>query len=213
MYDSEHLMDYLRDRLPSVLTAQLLRTDQAEHRLLEDYAAGSNIPAEDLFAYKVAKNDERETLKLMIPEAGSYASSIINDYKELRRGEAWNHTRLDNKFKAFFQQPSKALTEYEALKKDELTSLDSFLSGQDQKAPASNGVEQLIAAESDMKLERKVRNDDFERQSDGDVAAAEEAEDATSGIAVAKTAASDVDPSVTITTVNPSKTNDRDMFI
>jgi len=146
---SNSAMRALLNKLPDVLKSKILTTDHAEDVILENYVKSQSVPAKTLHIYNSAKKDERELLKRLLADM----PIILPIYKSVRKGEAWHHTRLVIELRRFFQKPSTALTQYEALKKDELTSLDSFLGSSGQSgapkstADAARKIEEAEEAE------------------------------------------------------------------
>src|SRR6218665_935613 len=120
---SHIVRQYFLNKLPGVLRSKILTTDDAEKLVLENYVNSRSVPPEILNTYNLAKKDERELLKRLLMDI----PIILPTYKSIRKGVVWNHTRLHDKYIQFFQEPSTALEKYEAIKRDELTSLDSFL--------------------------------------------------------------------------------------
>src|SRR6218665_1712020 len=118
-------MQYLLNKLPGVLRGRILITDAAEKVVLKNYVKSKSVAPETLYTYNSAMKDERELLKRLLADM----PIILSTYKALRKGSAWNHTRLHRKFINFFGHHSHALTEYESLKGDEMASLDGFLAG------------------------------------------------------------------------------------
>lgn len=121
--------------LPTVLRTRIKKTDETEEELIQDYWKAPQVPPEILSLYNLRKNEEREVLKQVLKEEGPHAPQTLQLYKAVRKGEAWNYTKVSDKFKEFFQRPSAALVEYDALKKDELSSVDAFLEASDDKEP------------------------------------------------------------------------------
>lgn len=119
----------LKARLSEWLAGRIAVTNTAEEALLDSYAQSTTASTNLLTDYNDAKAKEREVLKLEMAGGGPEEAAMLTNYKKLRKGAPWNSLKLQDKFKAFFDTPSAALTEYLDLKKDEL-SIDLFLSGE-----------------------------------------------------------------------------------
>lgn len=166
------LMDYtiadcLRHYLPNTLRKKILQTDANEDRVIRSYAKSGSVPSDVLAYYNEAKKEEREALK----EFQDKDPDVLDMYKRLRKGEAWEYIKHEDAYKAFFETPSSALTAYEALKKDESTFLDSFLNEQSQIIKANANVQtgevrktRVQAKEVEMAdvLQRRLRAEDIE---------------------------------------------------
>lgn len=118
---------------PKALSNSILQTDGFDRQMVESYAKTQSVPKVVLDSYKTARNEERETLRKLIVEQPENKTRLVESYKALRKGSAWNFTLAEHAYVEFFNHPSTALTDYEALKKEELTTLDAFLDGKPKK--------------------------------------------------------------------------------
>lgn len=118
---------------PKALSDNILQTDGFERQMLDSCAKSQSVPKEVLDAYKTARNEERETLRKLTVEQPENKTRLVESYKTLRKGSVWNFTLAEQPYVEFFNHPSTALTDYKALKKEELTTLDSFLDGKPKK--------------------------------------------------------------------------------
>src|SRR6218665_106977 len=178
MAASYSAMRYFLKALPDMLKSKIFITDDAEKVVLENYVKSRSVPTKALDAYNLAKKDERELLKRLFREVPQFVSA----YKALRKGVAWKYTRLNDKFKQFFQEPSIALAQFEALKRDELTSLDSFLSdsSQNDSSQTVEDTKHISAVEAETKTikvkEAEVNGADKLTIEEVELAEAQEAE-------------------------------------
>ena len=154
------VMNCLLGRLPDVLKAKIGETDEAEVTMLQDFIKEEIVPDEITDAYSAKQKAERELLKEVLKEAGTYAPQILEIYKAIRKGEPWTYLKLDNAFRRFFHQPSDALTEYQALKRDEFASLDAFLL---EPIPTNGTANDEEKTDAGKKLHRQIRSEDEER--------------------------------------------------
>lgn len=115
------------------LKDNILQTDRIEMQMLDLYAKSQSVPSALLDAYRAARNEEREALRKFIAERPQNKTSLVESYKALRNGTAWTFVKTEQQYADFFKRPSPALTDYEALKKEEQTNLDSLLDAKPKK--------------------------------------------------------------------------------
>ena len=124
--------------LPKALSDKIFATVKVEIALLTCYVSSNCAATEPLAKYNSAKEEERKTLKKLKDEASpSAATDLVAKYKAVRKGSVWNYTKLQKRFKAFFDDPAK-LKDYEKQERDEFDSLDSFLGSSSHTDSQSN---------------------------------------------------------------------------
>ena len=157
---SDSLKTFERDlgKLPKALSDNILATDKAEEGLLASYVASNDTVAKPLAKYTAAKEEERKTLKKLKDKASpTEAEDLVAEYKTVRKGDTWNHIKLQDRFKAFFDDPV-SLREFEKIEQDDFASLDSFLAkGEEGHKPnAHDDVDPMSVKDSLKAFVRKL---------------------------------------------------------